>query len=250
MDAAERTFRGGTVSEYLLEVENLSVRRGDRWVVEGVSFTLLPRMNMAIIGPNGAGKSSLIQAILGIIPYQQGRVTLLGYGMGYRRTLPYVRQQVAYLPQNFQCDPRIPITVAEFVGLGWGQPTWQWPWQHRRQRDRAIRHSLQRLHLEHLAAQPMSSLSGGETKRALLAYCLVQPRRLLILDEAPAGLDLRGEQQFYDLLEMLKVTEGWAILQISHHLERVRATCDQVLYLDRSVQGLGTPERVLQQFAA
>ncbi|BCX11542.1 MAG: ABC transporter ATP-binding protein [Thermosynechococcus sp.] len=238
------------VKEYLLEVENLSVRRGDRWVVENVSFTLAANTNMAIIGPNGAGKSSLIQAILGIIPYQQGRVTLLGYGMTYRRTLPYVRQQVAYLPQNFQCDPRIPITVAEFVGLGWGQPTWQWPWQYRQQRDRAIFESLQRLNIEHLAAQPMSSLSGGETKRALLAYCLVQPRRLLILDEAPAGLDCRGEQQFYDLLETLKVSEGWGILQISHHLERVRATCDQVLYLDRSVQGLGTPEGVLQQFAA
>ncbi|MDM7327347.1 MAG: metal ABC transporter ATP-binding protein [Thermosynechococcus sp. Uc] len=238
------------MSEYLLEVENLSVRRGDRWVVEGVSFTLLPRMNMAVIGPNGAGKSSLIQAILGIIPYQRGRVTLLGHGMAYRRPLPYVRQQVAYLPQNFQCDPRIPITVAEFVGLGWGKPTGQWPWQYRKQRDRAIFESLQRLHLEHLAAQPMSSLSGGEIKRALLAYCLVRPRRLLILDEAPAGLDLHSEQQFYDLLENLKASEGWAVLQISHHLERVRATCDQVLYLNRSVQGLGTPERVLQQFAA
>ncbi|XFA74405.1 ATP-binding cassette domain-containing protein [Thermosynechococcaceae cyanobacterium Okahandja] len=238
------------VDEYLLEVENLSVWRGDRCVVEHVSFCLPAGMNMAIVGPNGAGKSSLIQALLGIIPYHSGRVTLLGYGMSYRRALPYVRQQVAYLPQNFECDRRIPITVAEFVGLGWGCQTWQWPWQHRAERHRAIAQSLGRLHLDHLAHQPMSTLSGGETKRALLAYCLVQPRRLLVLDEAPAGLDHHAEHQFYDLLAELKAEEGWTILQVSHHLERVKATCDHVLYLNGSVQGLGSPEEVLQQFVA
>jgi len=238
------------VDEYLLEVENLSVWRGDRCVVENLSFCLPAGMNMAIIGPNGAGKSSLIQAVLGIIPYHSGRVTLLGYGMSYRRALPYVRQQVAYLPQNFECDRRIPITVAEFVGLGWGCWTWQWPWQHRAERHRAIAQSLRRLHLDHLAHQPMSALSGGETKRALLAYCLVQPRRLLVLDEASAGLDHHAEHQFYDLLGELKAEEGWTILQVSHHLERVKATCDHVLYLNGSVQGLGPPEQVLQQFVA
>ncbi len=238
------------VDEYLLEVENLCVRRGDRSVVENVSFCVPAGINMAIVGPNGAGKSSLIQALLGIIPYQGGRVTLLGYGMSYRRALPYVRRQVAYLPQNFQCDARIPITVAEFVGLGWDCCTWQWPWRHRGDRQRAIVKSLRRLHLDHLAHQPMSTLSGGETKRALLAYCLVQPRRLLILDEAPAGLDHHAEQQFYDLLGELKAEEGWSILQVSHHLERVKATCDCVLYLNRCVQGLGSPEKVLQHFVA
>ncbi|MCH9056964.1 ATP-binding cassette domain-containing protein [Synechococcus sp. PCC 6716] len=238
------------VDEYLLEVENLSVWRGDRRVVENISFRLPAHTNMAIVGPNGAGKTSLIQALLGIIPYQAGRVTLLGYGMSYRRLLPYVRQQVAYLPQSFQCDRRIPITVAEFVGLGWDCQTWQWPWHHRRDRQRAIAHSLRRLHLNHLATQPMSALSGGETKRALLAYCLVQPRRLLILDEAPAGLDHHAEQQFYDLLTELKEEEGWTILQVSHHLERIKATCDYVLYLNGSVQGLGSPEQVLQHVVA
>lgn len=236
--------------EYLLEVENLSVWRGNRWVVENVSFRLPARTSMAIIGPNGAGKSTLIQALLGIIPYHAGRVTLLGYGMSYGRSLPYVRQQVAYVPQSFQCDRRIPITVAEFVGLGWDCQTWQWPWQNRSDRARAIAHTLRRLHLDHLATQPMSTLSGGETKRALLAYCLVQPRRLLILDEAPTGLDHHAEQQFYALLAELQEEEGWTLLQVSHHLERIKATCDCVLYLDGTVQGLGSPEEVLQHFVA
>lgn len=70
-------------------------------------------------------------------------------------------------------------------------------------------------------------------KRVLLAYCLVRPRSLLILDEAPAGLDIQSESEFYQLLYQLKQEQGWAILQISHDLEMVRQHCDRVLCLNR-----------------
>jgi zinc transport system ATP-binding protein len=98
------------------------------------------------------------------------------------------------------------------------------------------------LHLRH---QLISGLSGGETKRVLLAYCLVYPRRLLILDEAPAGLDMRGETEFYRLLYQLKQEQGWTILQISHDLDMVRRHCDRVLCLNRTLLCQGTPEAAL-----
>jgi zinc transport system ATP-binding protein len=91
----------------------------------------------------------------------------------------------------------------------------------------------------------VSSLSGGETKRVLLAYCLVQPRALLILDEAPAGLDVRGESEFYQLLYQLKQEQGWAILQISHDLDMVRRSCDRVLCMNRRLLCQGTPDHAL-----
>jgi zinc/manganese transport system ATP-binding protein len=82
-------------------------------------------------------------------------------------------------------------------------------------------------------------------KRALLAYCLVRPRRLLILDEAPAGLDIRSESEFYRLLYQLKREQGWAILQISHDLDMVRKHCDRVLCLNRSIRCQGAPDDAL-----
>jgi zinc transport system ATP-binding protein len=79
----------------------------------------------------------------------------------------------------------------------------------------------------------------------LLAYCLVRPRQLLVLDEAPAGLDVRNESEFYDLLYELKQDQGWAILQISHDLNMVRRQCDRVLCLNRRVLCEGIPDVAL-----
>jgi ABC-type cobalamin transport system ATPase subunit len=96
-----------------------------------------------------------------------------------------------------------------------------------------------------LADRLISDLSGGQTKRVLLAFCLVRPRQLLVLDEAQAGLDSQAAEQFYDLLFQLRRSEGWTILQVSHDLDMVRRTCDRVLCLNRSLRCSGPPDHAL-----
>ncbi len=234
------------MSDIVLAVEHLTVYRETSCTVADVSFALKTGTDTAIVGPNGAGKSTLVQAILGILPRQAGDVFILGQPLSCRGFLaPAIRQQIAYLPQNFLFDRRIPITVEELVGLGWDQLGLQVPWANHRKRRYAIREALTRVDAAHLRHQLISGLSGGETKRVLLAYCLVRPRRLLILDEAPAGLDVRGESEFYQLLYQLKREQGWAILQISHDLEMVRRNCDRVLCLNRTLLCQGTPDVAL-----
>lgn len=231
--------------EMVLEVEQLSVYRGTYEAVHQVSFGLAAGTDTAIIGPNGAGKSTLVQAILGIIPWRSGKISILGHSVSATGQLPpQVRQQVAYLPQNFLFDRGIPMTVAELVGLGWSKAG-RLPWQGWRDRYQAIIQALARVNASHLLDQAIGSLSGGETKRVLLAYCLVQPRRLLILDEAPAGLDYQAEAEFYQLLNQLKTDHGWTILQISHDLDMVSRFCDQVICLNRSVVCQGLPDLTL-----
>lgn len=234
------------VKDTVLAVENLTVYREAYAAVQSVSFSLMAGTDTAIVGPNGAGKSTLVQAILGILPRQVGQVSILGHPLSREGFLPVaIRQQIAYLPQNFLFDRRIPMTVEELVGLGWDRLGFQLPWRHQRQRRLAVREALDQVDALHLKNQPISGLSGGEVKRVLLAYCLVRPRRLLILDEAPAGLDVRSESEFYQLLYQLKQEQGWAILQISHDLEMVRRHCDHVLCLNRSLLCQGTPTTAL-----
>jgi zinc/manganese transport system ATP-binding protein len=234
------------LKEVVLAVEQLTVYRETYAAVQDVSFELEAGTDTAIVGPNGAGKSTLVQAILGILPRQAGNVFILGQPLSRKGSLAsQIRQQIAYLPQNFLFDRRIPMTVEELVGLGWDRLGFQVPWANHRKRRHAVRDALVKVDAFHLKHQLISGLSGGETKRVLLAYCLVRPRRLLILDEALAGLDVRGESEFYQLLYQLKQEQGWAILQISHDLDMVRRHCDRVLCLNRTLLCQGIPEVAL-----
>ena len=234
------------MNDPVLVVNGLTVYRGTHLAVQDVSFAVPSGTDTAIIGPNGAGKSTLIQAVLGILPRQAGHISVLGHPLSAKGYLPAaVRQQIAYLPQNFLFDRRIPITVSELVGLGWDRVGPQLPWIGGRARHRAVCEALTQVEAWHLRNQLVSSLSGGETKRVLLAYCLVRPRSLLILDEAPAGLDALGESEFYQLLYQLKKEQGWAILQISHDLDMVRRSCDRVLCINRRLLCQGTPDQAL-----
>jgi len=234
------------LKEIVLSVERLTVYRETYAAVEDVSFSLTAGTDTAIVGPNGAGKSTLIQAILGILPRQSGQIWVLGHSLSHRGFLPSaIRQQVAYLPQNFLFDRRIPITVEELVSLGWDRSGFQWPWHDRYPRTQSVHQALRRVEALHLKSQLLSGLSGGETKRVLLAYCLVHPRRILILDEAPSGLDLRSESDFYQRLNELKEEQGWTILQVSHDLERVRRHCDRVLCFNRRILCQGVPDVAL-----
>ena len=232
--------------ETILEVSNLTVRRDGQTVVEDVSFQLTAESDTALVGPNGAGKSTLVQALLGILPRQAGTVRLLGHPLGPRGQLPAsLRGQLAYLPQSLALRGRLPLTVAEFVGLGWDPPGPALPWRGATARSAAVDMALAKTDSVDLADRLFSDLSAGQRKRVLLAFCVVRPRRLLILDEAQAGLDPRACEAFQALLYQLRRSEGWTILQVSHDLEMVRRTCDGVLCLNRSLRCSGSPVHAL-----
>ncbi|MEB3265448.1 MAG: metal ABC transporter ATP-binding protein [Cyanobacteriota bacterium] len=232
--------------ETVLEVSDLSVHRAGLQAVDGVSFRLAAETDTALVGPNGAGKSTLVQALLGILPRTSGEVRLLGHRLGPRGQLPpQVRQQIAYLPQGLSLRGRVPVSVAEFVGLGWDPPGARLPWSGGGQRREAVAAALHSTAMASRATRLLSDLSGGELKRALLAFCVVRPRRLLVLDEAQAGLDPRAADQFHGLLYQLRRSQGWTVLQVSHDLEMVRRTCDGVLCLNRSLRCSGSPAHAL-----
>ena len=234
------------MAEMVLDVSGLTVRRDAVIAVDNVSFSLESETDTALVGPNGAGKSTLVQALLGILPPSAGSIRVLGHAMGPQGQLPRsVREQVAYVPQSFAVRNPCPLTVGDFVGLGWDPPGLRLPWTGGERRRSAVAHALRQTQATNLADRLISDLSGGQTKRVLLAFCLVRPRRLLVLDEAQAGLDSQSAEQFYDLLFELRRSEGWTILQISHDLDMVRRTSDRVLCLNRSLRCSGPPDHAL-----
>jgi zinc transport system ATP-binding protein len=155
------------------------------------------------------------------------------------------------MPQNFIFDRSFPISVGELVGLGWANESRRQNlfftklWKKDRQKSAAIAEALRRTDAYHLKHQAIGTLSGGQLKRVLLAYCLVVPRKLLVLDEAFAGVDVQGITDFYALLNELKQEEGWTVLQVSHDIDMVSRHCDRVLCLNQTVVCTGQPEIAL-----
>ncbi|MEB3260653.1 MAG: metal ABC transporter ATP-binding protein [Cyanobacteriota bacterium] len=232
--------------EMILEVNHLTVCRRGVPVVEDVSFSLPPRTDTALVGPNGAGKSTLVMALLGVLPRSAGEVRVLGHRLGPRGHLPAaIRQQIAYLPQSLHLQEAMPLSVGEFVALGWEAPGPRLPWRGAGARREAVARALVKTGAEGLGGQLLTELSGGQLRRVLLAFCVVRPRRLLVLDEAQTGLDAPASEAFVRLIDQLRRSEGWTILQVSHDLDMVRRTCDRVLCLNRQLRCCGTPDHAL-----
>lgn len=228
----------------ILKVENLTAYQGNHLAVRNVSFTIYSGTNTAIVGPNGAGKSTLVQAILNLIGHSYGNIEIFGRQI---ERLKFLRHQIGYMPQNFVFDRTFPICVRELVGMGWVKNRVTiFPHPHlRREKQAAITQALRRVGGYHLQNRAIGTLSGGELKRVLLAYCLVMPRQLLILDEAFAGVDVQGAADFYSLLDELKQEENWTILQVSHDLDMVSRHCDRVICFNQTVISHNTPDTAL-----
>ncbi len=227
------------IPQSIVAVKDLSVMRGEYLAVDNVSFDLLPGTHTAIIGPNGAGKSTLIKTILGLIAKRSGEIKLFNCS---GKQLNPLKTEIGYIPQNFPFERTFPLTVSELVGLGLN--TKQWWYSNQRKRG-IIQQALEQVHLSKQAKQKIGTLSGGELKRVLLAYCLVIPRRLLVLDEALAGVDATGEMEFAALLNNLKQEHNWTILEVSHDLDLVSKYCDSVICLNRRLLYQGSPQTTL-----
>ncbi|HLP91125.1 MAG TPA: metal ABC transporter ATP-binding protein [Nostocaceae cyanobacterium] len=235
----------------ILKVEGLTVYQGRYLAIREVSFELLSGTDTAIVGPNGAGKSTLVKAILDLIPHSTGKIEIFGRPIS---KLGNLRHYLGYMPQNFIFDRSFPISVSELVGLGWANidksKNKNWSdflrfYQKNREESAAVKAALQRTDTYHLQNQAIGTLSGGQLKRVLLAYCLVMPRKILILDEAFAGVDIQGAAEFYALLNELKQEEKWTILQVSHDIDMVSRHCDRVLCLNQTVVCTGNPDIAL-----
>ncbi|MCC6778289.1 MAG: ATP-binding cassette domain-containing protein, partial [Hyphomicrobiales bacterium] len=141
---------------------------------------------------------------------------------------------VGYVPQRFDRDAAIPMTVRRFLTLG-----------ARISQDAAER-ALGEVGAGRVADRQLSQLSGGELQRVILARALVREPRLIVLDEPARGVDHLGEADLYALIGRLRDERGLGVLLVSHDLHVVMAQSDRVLCINRHVCCHGVPETVAQ----
>ncbi|MDP3198125.1 metal ABC transporter ATP-binding protein [Tabrizicola sp.] len=204
----------------LIAAEHVCVRFGADEVLHDISLKVDPGEIVTILGPNGSGKSTLLRALLGIIPVAEGRL------------MRQAGLRIGYVPQKLTIDRTMPITVRRFLSL----PT--------RVSDLAADEVLARVGMAGQGAEQMTTLSGGQLQRILLARALLGRPQLLMLDEPTSGLDQPGEAAFYRLIEEVRHQTGAAVLMISHDLHVVMAASDRVICLNGHICCEGTPRVV------
>ncbi|HWF64570.1 MAG TPA: ABC transporter ATP-binding protein [Rhizomicrobium sp.] len=169
----------------VLLAEHVGVRKSGRTILSDVSLMAGPSEFIAVIGPNGAGKSTLLAALAGLIRPSSGEVSLNGVPLT-RVPRKKLAQARAYLPQNPVCE--WPLSVERLVALGLTAhlpALGPLPDAF----EGAIAEALTAHDLSTRKDQPVTTLSGGEFSRAMLARALVGSPDLLIVDEPVTGLD-------------------------------------------------------------
>ncbi len=211
----------------MLSVESLTVYRGGRLVLDGVSFTLNPGEVTAVLGLNGAGKTTLLKAILGFLPRQGG--TLSAGGQPLDRLSPAERaKRLAYVPQRY--DGGFRYTAEDFVSMGATAYLGAFSRPGREELARAAE-LLRGLDCGHLIGRPMDKLSGGEQRMAYLARAMLQNAGCLLLDEPVSSLDLSRQHLFLHRLGRYAAERRAGCLVTLHAPELAYAYAGRILLL-------------------
>jgi zinc transport system ATP-binding protein len=223
----------------LVSVQNLRVELGGNEILRGLSAELARHKITALVGTNGSGKTTLLRALLEEIPYTGA----IRFHCGHDHSKPNP-QHVGYVPQKLRVESNMPITVRDLLGIS----------LQRRPLFLGFRGTVTRqmsallrevgAH-DALLEKPLEKISGGELQRVLLALAMQPEPELLLLDEPAAGVDLKGQEQFYDLIGRLNRERGTTILLVSHDLSMVTKHAHQVMCMkDGLVHYQGTPQDI------
>jgi ABC-type Mn2+/Zn2+ transport system ATPase subunit len=232
--------KGRFLKMIALNVENLCVKINNNHLIENITFSVEEGSIVAIIGPNGAGKTTLIKAILGLIPCAAGSVSL--FGQKYKNNNPHIK--VGYVPQKLNFDRTTPLTVSELLSFT-VPPAFSLPFYKTKQKREYIEKLLETTGVKTLAGRSIGALSGGELQRVMIAKAIVNNPKILFLDEPASGVDIEGQERFYDLIWRLNKERGITIILISHDLNIVYRFADNVLCLNRKLICTGKPAEAL-----
>ena len=212
----------------LLDVQNLSVRYGEKTIVEQISFSLKEGDWLMIVGPNGAGKSTIINAISQGAPYT-GEVRVLQKDVRRYRAQELAKL-VGVLAQTHTMG--YGFTVGSVVRLGRYAYAPGIFSGGREDDEAAVSRALALTGLTQMVDQNVLTLSGGELQRTFLAQLFAQNPRVLLLDEPTNHLDLVYQKQVFELISEWLKTPGRAVASVVHDLSLARAYGTQALLLD------------------
>jgi zinc transport system ATP-binding protein len=205
---------------YILNVSNLTVEISNQTIIDNLNFRIKRGITLAIVGPNGAGKTTLFRALLNLVPYS-GKIEWIE------------KVKVGYVPQILSVRD-VPISVKEFLSF-----------KNESVQDIKAVLAAVGLNSEEVVDKSLATLSGGQTRRVLIAWAIADKPDVLLFDEPTSGVDLDSEEAIYGMLRSLTAKNEITLLLISHDLHIVREYSDYALALNKCLVFFGESREVM-----
>lgn len=214
-----------------VSLKNLNFKFDNSLILNDVSFEIEQGKIVAIIGPNGSGKTTLLKNIIGAYQPSSGSVKV------FDKDPERVVRHIGYVPQRFDFDRSIPISVYEFIALE--------KCGNQQHAPGRISEVLKSVGLANLEKSKLGELSGGQFQRVMIARALLHEKAILIFDEPATGVDIAGGRTIYDLIKKINQERKTTCLIVSHELSVVSRYADEVICLNKRVVCSGKPETVI-----
>lgn len=223
-----------------VDVEGVSFSVQDKKIISDIYFKAKHGQVVGLIGPNGSGKSTLLKSIYRVHQPNTGKITLDNEFLS-DISAKKTAQKMAVVSQDSSGD--FDFSVEEIVLMG------RSPHKNMMESNTILdvkiaRDALHEVGMSNYSDRSITTLSGGEKQRVLVARALAQQAKLLVLDEPTNHLDIHHQLQLMELVKLLNVT----IVMALHDLNIASNYCDIIYVMNQGqIFTYGSPEEVLTE---
>lgn len=230
----------------VLDLSDVSIRRGEKVILEHVTWRVDDGQRWVMLGPNGAGKTTVVQVAAARLHPTSGSATILGERLG-RVDVFGLRPRIGLASATLA--DRIPgsETVLDVVLTASYAVTGRWRETYEEEDVARAHDLLAAFGVDHLDDRMFGTLSEGERKRVQIARALMSDPEVLLLDEPAAGLDLGGREELVAALgELAADPRSPVIVLVTHHVEEIpRGFTHALLLREGRVEAAGPLEDAL-----